>query len=108
MKNIVRIAEEADADSLVLLDELGGGHGSDGGRGSRHRHIGEPLQESAMTAATTHYNEIKKYALSTDGVENASMEFNVETLSPTYRLSIGIQANPTLLKSPRSWDCQRL
>ena len=91
MKNIVRIAEEADADSLVLLDELGGrARIRRRARLSPSPYWRTSTRESAMTAATTHYNEIKKYALSTDGVENASMEFNVETLSPTYRLTIGI------------------
>ena len=90
MKNISEIITEAGPDTLALLDELGSGTDPSEGAALAISLIEELRSKGVMVAATTHYTELKKYALSTPGVENASMEFDVETLSPTYRLRVGL------------------
>ena len=89
MKTIVEIMEKAGPDTLVLVDELGAGTDPSEGAALAISILETLAARKADVLATTHYNELKKYALSTEGIENASMEFDVATLSPTYRLIIG-------------------
>ena len=90
MTNIVQILSECDADSLVILDELGAGTDPIEGSALARSILSYLLERQVTTFVATHYSELKAFAHTTPGVANASMEFDVATLSPTFRLLIGL------------------
>lgn len=90
IKNIIDIINNAKTNSLILFDELGSGTDPEEGSGISISILNYFLEKNIRTIATTHYSQLKMYAMSTENVQNGAMEFNVEKLEPTYKLIIGI------------------
>ena len=101
MTNIITILEEADPRSMVLLDELGAGTDPDEGSALAMALLDNLRDRGITTLSTTHYSDLKLYAHNTPGVRNASVEFDIQSLSPTYELSIGLPGRSNALTIAR-------
>lgn len=101
MRTVIGMLEHVTADSLVLLDELGAGTDPSEGSALARALISNLLERGPLVIATTHYSEVKAYAYATPSVENASVEFDVATLAPTYKLSIGVPGRSNALAIAR-------
>ena len=97
--HIVRLLQEVEEVDLVLLDERGAGTDPEEGAALAMAILEKLLQLRVTTIATTHYSELKTFAYSREGIENACVEFDVKTLRPTYRLLTGMPARATPLPS---------
>lgn len=101
MRTVIGMLQHVTVDSLVLLDELGAGTDPQEGSALARALISTLLDNGPLVIATTHYSEVKAYAYTTPGVENASVEFDVATLAPTYRLMIGVPGRSNALAIAR-------
>ncbi len=101
MRTVIGMLASVDRDSLVLLDELGAGTDPQEGSALARALISSLLDRGPMVVATTHYSEVKAYAYATPGVENASVEFDVASLAPTYRLMVGVPGRSNALAIAR-------
>lgn len=101
MRTVVNMLQHVTPDDLVLLDELGAGTDPREGSALARAIIAELLKRGPLVMATTHYSEVKAFAQSTPGVENASVEFDVKSLAPTYRLTIGVPGRSNALAIAR-------
>jgi DNA mismatch repair protein MutS2 len=101
MRTVIGMLQHVTADSLVLLDELGAGTDPQEGSALARALIATLLERGPLVIATTHYSEVKAFAYTTPGVENASVEFDVATLAPTYRLMIGVPGRSNALAIAR-------
>jgi DNA mismatch repair protein MutS2 len=101
MRNIISMLGRVTRNSLVLLDEMGAGTDPQEGSALARALISELLERGPLVIATTHYSEVKAFAYATDGVENASVEFDVKSLAPTYRLTIGVPGRSNALAIAR-------
>ena len=106
MTHIVRILRQATPQSLVLLDELGAGTDPEEGSALARALLSHLVERSITTLTATHYSELKIYAYATPGVQNASVEFDVESLSPTFELSIGLPGRSNALAIARRLGLQ--
>lgn len=97
VKNIITILDRSNRSSLILLDELGAGTDPQEGAALGIAILDALTREKGLTLATTHHNPVKQYALTAPGVETASMEFDGETLSPTYRMLLGVPGRSNAL-----------
>ncbi|MDQ2682060.1 MAG: endonuclease MutS2, partial [Chloroflexota bacterium] len=101
MTNVIKILRVVGRHDLVLLDEMGAGTDPQEGSALARALLDELLKSRAFVIATTHFTEVKAYASSTEGVENASVEFDLKTLSPTYRLMVGMPGQSNALAIAR-------
>lgn len=101
IRNIIGILERADARSLVLIDELGGGTDPDEGQALAKAILAELLRRGSRGIVTTHYTSLKEFAYETDGIENASMEFDMNTLQPLYRIDLGVPGSSNAIAISR-------
>ena len=101
IKNIIGIVENADKNSLVLIDELGGGTDPDEGQALAKAVVSHLLQSGCTGVVTTHYSALKEFAFATEGIENACMEFDSNTLQPLYVMKIGLPGSSNALAISR-------
>lgn len=101
IKNVISITEGADEKSLVLIDELGGGTDPDEGQAIAKAVLSHLLKKGCRGIVTTHYTSLKEFAYAQDGIENASMEFDMTTLQPLYKISLGIPGSSNAIAISR-------